>query len=497
MASALQQHERSLTRRGVAATAAPAATEAAMEILAEGGNAIDAAVAAAWALCVCEPSGSGLGGHTVMLIRHSGGTVVGIEGQSRAPAAASLDTITHEGQRAGFRATTVPSTPATLGYAQSKFGALLPNRVYRPAIRLADAGFVVSHLHRKQLAWTLTALKSSPSARTLLLRDGHLPEVGERFRQPTLAETLRRLAVHGSHEFYAGATARRIVEDMEKNSGLITMDDLAEAATPAEREPDSMEYRGHRVLSIGSPGGGSRLLGSLQAMERLWPDSRGGAADLWYEAIARSVYAASSGTEPALRVERFGETTHLCVADSEGNIVSLTQSIQSLFGAKVANAELGFLYNNYLCTCPRKPHPSQLRGRCRPRSNAAPTLVLKSGVPVLTAGAAGSRRITSSILQTISGVIDRGLPIQYAVAAPRIHSLASRRVWIEAPAATQRLLNSLSTLFKEVKIKPALSFKMGAIQAIQFHPNGSATGAADPRRDGIATSLDGEKGKTT
>jgi gamma-glutamyltranspeptidase/glutathione hydrolase len=118
-------------------------------------------------------------------------------------------------------------------------------------------------------------------------------------------------------------------------------------------------------------------------------------------------------------------------------------------------------------------------------------------VPVLAAGAAGSRRITSSILQTISGVIDRGLPVQDAVASPRIHSLASRRVWIEAPAATQRLLNSLSTLFREVRIKPALSFKMGAIQAIQFHQNGSATGAADPRRDGVATSLVADKGQTT
>src|SRR5438067_8344820 len=110
---------------GVAATGSPAATDAALEILAAGGNAIDAAVAAAWALCVCEPSGSGLGGHTVMLIRHSGGGVVGVEGQSRAPAAASVDSITREGQRTGFRAMTVPSTPATLGYAQSKFGALL------------------------------------------------------------------------------------------------------------------------------------------------------------------------------------------------------------------------------------------------------------------------------------------------------------------------------------------------------------------------------------
>lgn len=495
MTSAIRQQERTLARSGVAATASPAATDAAMEILAEGGNAVDAATAAAWALCVCEPSGSGLGGHTVLLIRKPGGAVIGIEGQSRAPADASLETITREGQRTGFRATTVPSTPATLGHAQTRFGALPPDRVLRPAIRLAEDGFVVSRLHRKQLSWTLPALQASHSARALLLCDGDLPAAGSRFRQPALAVTLRRLAAQGSRDFYLGAIAGRIVADMERNSGLITRDDLAGAATPVEPEPVSMEYRGHRVISMGSPCGGGRLLRALQSMERLWPDSRGESADLWYEAIARSGHAALRGGAPALRMERFGETTHLCVADSEGNVVSLTQSIQSLFGAKVANAELGFLYNNYLCTCPRKAHPSQLGSRCRPRSNVAPTLVLKSGRPFLAVGAAGSRRILSSILQTVSGVIDRGLDVQDAVAAPRVHALASRQVWIEAPAATEHLVRSLSTSFKEVKVKPALSFKMGAVQAIQFYADGGAAGAADPRRCGAATSRGGDRGE--
>lgn len=493
MASSIATLKRTVAREGLAATASPAATATALQILAEGGNAIDAAVAAAWALCVCEPSGSGLGGHTVMLIRDSGGRVVGIDGQSCAPAAASLDTITRRGQRAGFRATTVPTTPAALGYAQKKFGALPPNRVFGPAIQLAEDGFVVSHLHRKQLAWTLTALRASPTARALLLRDGDLPDVGQRFRQPALAETLRRLAKDGYQDFYCGRIARRIIEDMEQNGGLINLDDLAHAANPVECALVSMNYRSYRVLSIGSPGGGTRLRAALQAMEHFWPDRSGDSADLWYHAIAKSRYSAFSGSEPALCAERFGETTHLCVADSEGNVVTLTQSIQSLFGAKVANAELGFLYNNYLCACPRSAHAAQLSSRCRPRSNAAPTLVLKNGAPFLAIGAAGSRRIISSILQTISGVIDRALPIQMAVAAPRIHALASGRIWIEAPAATESLVENLSKQFKGVKVRPALSFKMGAVQAIQFDGSGGAIGAADPRRDGVATSLNAER----
>lgn len=213
-----------------------------------------------------------------------------------------------------------------------------------------------------------------------------------------------------------------------------------------ERRPISIEYRGHRILSVPAPGGGTRLLRALRAMNLLWPDAKSDSVDLWYTAIAKSVYAAlrEAESEPALQVERYGETTHLCIADSDGNIVALTQSIQSLFGAKVANDELGFFYNNYLCTCPRFRHPSQLRSRCQPRSNVAPTLVLKDGRPLLVAGAAGSRRIISALLQTLSGVIDRGLEVRAAVAAPRVHALASRRVWIESPAATDRLLGSLS-----------------------------------------------------
>src|SRR5262249_1461180 len=136
-----------------------------------------------------------------------------------------------------------------------------------------------------------------------------------------------------------------------------------------------------------------------------------------------------------------GDTTHLSVTDEEGNIVSLTQSIQSLFGAKVANAELGFLYNNYLCTCPRDEHPYQLGSRAMPRSNVSPTIVF-SGMPgndalALALGAAGSRRITSSVLQVISNFLDRGLSLQAAVDAPRIHALLSRKVWVERPAACE------------------------------------------------------------
>jgi gamma-glutamyltranspeptidase / glutathione hydrolase len=188
-----------------------------------------------------------------------------------------------------------------------------------------------------------------------------------------------------------------------------------------------------------------------------------------------------------------GDTTHLTVADRHGNVVALTQSIQSVFGAKVAHPALGFVYNNYLRTCPRDPHPYQLNPHCMPRSNAAPTLVLRntsSGIaPVLALGAAGSRRITSSILQVISNVLDRGQDVADAVAAPRAHALLSGKVWIEQPAASQQLLPRLERRFSEVRIRSPHDYAMGCVQALQWLPDGTVLGAADPRRDGVAAIL--------
>ncbi len=192
-------------------------------------------------------------------------------------------------------------------------------------------------------------------------------------------------------------------------------------------------------------------------------------------------------------IEEPGDTTHLTVADSEGNVVALTQSIQSVFGAKVANRSLGFLYNNYLRTCPRHPHPYQLGSRCQPRSNVAPTLVLKKGdagrVPVMALGGAGSRRTISAIVQVASAVIDRGLGFAEAVAAPRVHALLSKDVWVEEPAASEKLLKKLERRSLKIKTMPAQSYRFGSVQGLHWLPDGTVLGAADPRRDGTAKVL--------
>lgn len=221
--------------------------------------------------------------------------------------------------------------------------------------------------------------------------------------------------------------------------------------------------------------------------------------------LPKRIQANCSENTSEMDEEEPGETTHLCTADNRGNAVALTQSIQSLFGAKVANSQLGFLYNNYLCTCKRRPHPYQLGSRCIPQSNATPTLILRNDTsdtarsggtrryqqkPLLVLGAAGSRRITSAILQVISSILDRGISLDQAVGSPRVHALLNRKVCIERPAATEPLLRRLEKCFHKVKIKAPHSYFMGAVQAIQFREDGTLIGMADPRRDGVAAGVD-------
>ena len=528
MAAVPQSTTAKATRRLAAvATAFPLATEAALEILRAGGNAADAAAAAAWALCVCEPAASGLGGQTLVLVHLADGRTRVIDGHSRAPAAASCALIGKDQQRHGYRSATVPSTPATLDHFQRRYGTMSRQRVMAPAIRIAEQGYAITPLQHRQLQWVAGRLRNS-AAGDLFLRGGDALPAGHVFRQEKLARTLRRLAETGIADFYTGSAARLIVADMQRNGGLISAEDLATCGSPMEREPISLTYRGHRVLSVPPPGGGLDLLLALKILERLVPGARQSSEARWQEAIALTTSAVFREREarplvpeevgagalaellsdaratrladeiagvargPAVAAEEPGDTTHLAVSDTQGNVVMLTQSIQSVFGAKVAHPELGFVYNNYLRTCPRGAHPYALRGGGRPRSNACPTLVLgrDGDAPFLALGSAGSRRIISSVLQTASAVIDRGMDAVAAIAAARVHGLLGRKVWIERPAASEALLARLRARDREPVIRGRQSYVMGAVQALHFPTCGELVAAADPRRDGAAAVFD-------
>lgn len=535
-------HKQVAGHGGMVVTAFPAASEAGLEILQAGGNAIDAAVAAAWALSVCEPSGSGLGGQTTLLICFPNGKVIVVDGHSFAPAAVSKKLFSRSQQQKGYRACTIPSTPATLGFAQKRYGVLPRDKVMEPAIHLAEHGYAITELQRRQTNWCLADLRASPVAARLFLKKRRPFHTGENFRQKELAATLRCLADRGTKDFYQGQIASAIAEDMKQHGGLITCEDLAGFALPVEREPLLIDYRGYQVVSVPPPAGGLQVLLGLKILGQFAPWELSAQASRRYEILAEATDAVFrerdrlplytrdltpllfkwllSDERAALIAEGIkvscnemasetgqeepGETTHLCTADAQGNVVALTQSIQSLFGAKVANGKLGFLYNNYLCTCPRHRGPYQLGSRCIPRSNAAPTLVLRNGSshpaasgddrgcerkPFLALGAAGSRRITSAILQVISGAIDSGMSLEQAVGSARVHALPGRKVNIERPAATKPLLKRLEKRFRKVNVRPPHSYFMGAVQAIEFGSDGTLIGVADPRRNGTAAGL--------
>ncbi|MFN8588812.1 MAG: gamma-glutamyltransferase [Candidatus Eisenbacteria bacterium] len=510
------------------ATAHPLATAAALATLRDGGNAADAAAAAAWMLAVCEPSGSGLGGQATVLVHRPGGACTVLDGHSHAPQGVTRRTVDRDAQRRGPRATTVPSMPATIGALAARFGRLPVARTLAPAIQAAHEGIPVSPLLRRHIQWCRSALGATAFGARTFLVDGRAPRRGALLRQRELGSTLERLAAHGVPDFYLGALAHEMAEGMRAAGGFVTEADLASAAEPAEREALAMDFRGHEVVTAPPPAGGLQLLFGLRLAEALGLDEVAD-DDGWYErfalvvdgvfrersrlplaphrltpslvdwmlgaARANEVAAEALARVPRARVreaEGPGDTTHLCVADADGMVVSLTQSIQSLFGAKVADERLGFFWNNYLTTCSRRRGPAMLRRGARPQSNAAPTIVFRgpagsARTPWFALGAAGSRRIISSLLHVIAQTVLRGRTPADAIAAPRVHATLGGAYMVESGAASDALLARLAARFRGPHVpRAAHSYAMGCVQAIVRTRNGAWSGVADPRREGVA-----------
>lgn len=492
-------------------TSHPVATAVGARVLADGGNAVDAAVAATWALAVCEPSGSGVGGQAYLVVAGPDGTVHSVDGDGRAPASAARRTISPPQQRQGVRATTVPTMPAVLGRAHARWGRLPWADVLAPAVALAQNGFGVTHGESVRLGRVVRAVRRDPATAGLYLVDGRSPRPGARLRLPGLAKTLERLAADGSDDLYAGRCAALLLADQVARGGLVTTGDLLATLEAVRERPALVVRREGLDVATLATGGGVTLLLALAILDRLRPGDDPGERRL---AVARATRAAhdvrdryaadgdprdvldAAVVEEAAAVlaaqpppwldagpvrvrEEPGDTTHVTVADADGTVVALTSSVQSLYGAKIVCAPLGFVYNNYLRTCTRRPGPYGLGPRCRPRSNAAPTVVLDAAGPVLGLGSAGSRRITSSLLHVLTGVLDGGLGIEAAVAAPRAHLVASGHLWVETGSG------SPAPAGPRVVPMTAPHAAMGAVNAVRRTPSGWAA-AADPRRDGVA-----------
>lgn len=504
-----------VSRKGMIATAHYRATEAGVEMLEAGGNAFDAAVAAAFALGVCEPAASGLGGQTMLTIHHAetGRTVV-LDGSSRAPNRATVEALSKVERRIGYRAATVPSTPAVLRYVLERYGKLERARVLEPAIRLAEEGFAVTELHRALARRELKKLRAG-TAGPIFLREGKKTyRVGTVFKQPALAETLRRLAKKGIKDFYGGETAQRIHDDMIAHDGFIRKDDLAQVPHPIERRPITTRFAGHRVFTFPLPGAGRTLIEMMNVYEQLpparrHPDTPEGAV-LLAETIRRAFvdrqdrpftpqffpqvsadrmlsqdYAKLVARQSLKRLRTHGDTTHLSVMDREGNTVALTQSIERVYGSYSATAELGFLYNNYMSAFEYEDisHPYYLRPNAVPWASVAPTIVFRGKRPWLAIGSPGSERITSAILQVLIR-LETSTPFA-AVDAPRLHTSLDGKVSIEASRMRNDIPDALRRYGFRLDLRDPYSFYMGCVQLV-MREKGELLGVADPRRDGAA-----------
>jgi gamma-glutamyltranspeptidase / glutathione hydrolase len=470
---------------GMVASAVPTASQIGVEVMKRGGNAVDAAVAVAFALAVIYPQAGNLGGGGFMMIRQNDGRVTAIDYRETAPGASTRDMYVgpdgelikgDQSSVLGYRAAGVPGTVAGMALASKKYGSgkLTWAELIEPARKLAADGFVVTRRMEKLLEDHQDLLHFEESRR-IFLREGKLYREGEMLRQPELAATLARLQQKGPREFYEGETAKLVVDDMQKHRGLITLNDLREYR-PKERVPLRGNYRGHEIISMPPPSaGGAILLEMLNILERfdlkkLQPFSsdyyhllveamrRGYAdrAEYFGDADFASVPVAglidkayaerqrstikldratpsteSGGGEPA--GYEAPQTTHFTIVDAAGNAVANTYTLNGWFGSGVVARGTGVLLNNEMDDFTSKPGAPNLYGaiqsernaiapRKRPLSSMTPTFVLRpDGSLFFAIGSPGGTTITNTVLQVITNVIDHGMNIQAAIDAPHVH----------------------------------------------------------------------------
>jgi len=529
------------SRRGMVVSSEPLASEAGVEMLRSGGNAVDAAVAVGFALAVTHPAAGNLGGGGFMLIRRASGEALVVDYREEAPTAASrrmyLDAhgeLIPEASVVGALAAGVPGTVAGLAWAEQKYGKLGLGRVLEPAIRLAAEGFPVSYALSQSLREDRELLSKFPETRHIFLRDGRLYEPGEIFKQPELAETLRAIAREGAEVFYRGRIARAIVASTEKHGGLIKLSDLVQY-TPKIRPPLRGHFRGYEILTVPSPSsGGIGLIEMLNVLEPLdlgAPDSFHSihliaetmrrayadraaylgdadfvsvpvasltspkyAAKLREEILTSAPNAPVRAGTPAAFAEG-SETTHFSVVDAEGNTVANTYTLNGGYGSGVTVEGAGFLLNNEMDDFAAKPGAPNMFGlvqgeanaiapRKRPLSSMTPTIVVRADKVRLVLGSPGGGTIINTVLEVLLDVLAFKMDVREAVTAPRFHhQWAPDELSLETWGFSDDTLEKLRAAGYKLKLRDHI----GECQAVEIDPEtGWRFGAADPRGDGKA-----------
>jgi len=516
------------------------ASDAGLEVLKAGGNAVDAAVAVGFALAVTHPAAGNIGGGGFMLVRMADGRTSFIDFRERAPASASHDMYLDaagkptEDSTIGYRASGVPGTVRGLEYAWKRFGGRPWASLVQPAVELAAKGFPLSYEQAESLRASAKSLGSFADSKRIFLRDGSYYQPGDTLAQPDLARTLERIERLGAADFYQGETARLLAKDMKQHGGLITEADLF-GYTVMERQPLTGRYRGYDIVTSPPPSSGGigilQMLGVLdgtgyqkggagsaeavhymaEAMRRFFADRAQCLGDPDFVKVPISSLLdpaylarlrASIGSEratPSSEVhaapvpgKESNETTHYSIADAAGNVALVTYTLNAWYGSKVTATGLGFLLNDEMDDFAAKPGVPNMFGlvqgeanaiapRKTPLSSMTPTIVLKDGKPFLALGSPGGPTIINTVLEVMVNVLDFGMNVQDAVNWPRFHHQWLPDVLTMEPGYSPDTVALLEGRGYTIH----RSRSLGDCAAIQWE-DGWLEGAADPRSEAAA-----------
>jgi gamma-glutamyltranspeptidase/glutathione hydrolase len=485
---------------GMVVTAHQLATRVGVEVLKEGGNAVDAAVAVGYALAVVYPAAGNLGGGGFMTIALADGRKTFLDFREKAPLAATPDmyldgsgNVIKGLSTLGHLAVGVPGTVAGLETARVRYGTRSRGTLIAPAIRLADRGFVLEQGDIDLLSSATDDFRKDAATAAIFLNRGQPYKAGKRLVQKDLARSLRRIAARGAEGFYHGVTAEAIVASSRAGKGILTQADLDQYRV-REFAPVECDYRGYHVVSAPPPSSGGvivceilnvlegyplRDLGyrsakavhvQIEAMRHAYLDRNSYLGDpdfvknpldrlldkAYAEKVRATIDPARAGVsrklKPGVAPHEGINTTHYSILDRYGNAVGVTYTLNDWFGARVTAAGTGILLNNEMDDFTVKVGVPNLYGLVqgeanaiapgkRPLSSMTPTVILRDGKPVLVIGTPGGSRIITAVVHTILNVVDYGMTIQEAVDAPRFH-----QQWLPESTAVERFALSPDTM---------------------------------------------------
>ncbi len=453
-------------REAMIASANQLASQAGLSILRKGGNAVDAAVAVAFALAVVHPEAGNLGGGGYMLVRMADGTARAFDYKETAPAAAHTGMFTERlDSSVGYKASAVPGTVAGMGLAHSRFGKLPWKDVLEPARLLAKDGFPASQRMEIILALQAPVMKQFPETAKIFLHGSDQPlKQGELVKEPDLAATIARIQAHGWREFYEGETAHLIDSDMAAHGGTIRYDDLR-SYHAIERDPVKGSFRGNVILSmppsssggatviemlnifetfpaeLGAEGSSEQRHHMIESMRRAFRDRAEYSADPAFfpipidlltskehaRELAQSIEPNRATPSSAMPIDtsphESDNTTHFSIIDAAGNIVSNTYTLNSFYGSQVMIRGAGILMNDIMGGFSTKAGDrNEVKPGKRPVSSMTPTIVLHpDGSPWFALGSPGSATIPNTVFQVIVNIIDSKMSLRDAIEYPRIH----------------------------------------------------------------------------